>query len=183
MRKLSIGVRLTLWYLAIFALAQLVFGVGMWLLLRNHLYDLADDNLESQLEDLQKFFDAQKKDTSVSALQQVLTEGFTDHAGDYLQVYAGKGNWIYQSGFMKAHPLPPVEPERVARLSFEDRWMDGKPLRFATQRFEVNGHVYTVQTGLQIDDLVSTLSAFRIYLLMFAPLALLVAASGGYWLS
>lgn len=183
MRKLSIGIRLTLWYLAIFALAQLVFGVGMWLLLRNHLYDLADDNLESQLEDLQKFFEAQRKDTSVSALQQVLTEGFTDHAGDYLQVYAGKGNWIYQSGFMKAHPLQPVEPEQVARLSFEDHWMDGKPLRFATRRFEVNGHAYAVQTGLQIDDLVSTLSAFRIYLLMFAPLALLVAASGGYWLS
>jgi len=183
MRKLSIGVRLTLWYLAIFALAQLVFGVGMWLVLRNHLYDLADDNLESQLEDLQKFFDAQRKDTSVAALQQVLTEAFADHAGDYLQVYAGNGNWIYQSKFMKAHSLPPVEPERVARLSFENRWIDEKPLRFATQRFEVNGHAYTVQTGLQIDDLVNTLSAFRIYLLMLAPLALLVAASGGYWLS
>jgi hypothetical protein len=29
MRRLSIGVRLTLWYLAIFAFAQLVFGTGM----------------------------------------------------------------------------------------------------------------------------------------------------------
>jgi heavy metal sensor kinase len=183
MRKLSIGVRLTLWYLVIFALAQFVFGLGMWLLLRNHLYDLADDNLESQLEDLQKFFEAQKKETSVAELQQVLTEAFADHAGDYLQVYAGNGNWIYQSQFMKRHPLPPVEPERITRLSFEDHWINRRPLRFATQRFEVNGHGYAVQTGLHINDLVSVLSAFRIYLLMFAPLALLVAASGGYWLS
>ena len=54
MKRLSVGVRLTLWYLAIFALAQLVFGVGMWVLLRHYLYDLADDSLESQVEDLQK---------------------------------------------------------------------------------------------------------------------------------
>ena len=51
MRKLSIGVRLTLWYLVIFAGAQIVFGAGMWFILRAHLYDLVDDGLESQIED------------------------------------------------------------------------------------------------------------------------------------
>ena len=30
MRKLSIGLRLTLWYLAIFLLAELIFGAGMF---------------------------------------------------------------------------------------------------------------------------------------------------------
>src|ERR1039458_4449938 len=40
MRRLSIGVRLTLWYLAIFALAQILFGAGMWFILRHNLYDL-----------------------------------------------------------------------------------------------------------------------------------------------
>jgi DNA-binding winged helix-turn-helix (wHTH) protein len=38
MRKFPIGARLTLWYLAIFAAAQLFFGVGMWLVLRQDLY-------------------------------------------------------------------------------------------------------------------------------------------------
>ncbi len=52
MRKLSIGMRLTLWYLAIFALAQVVFGAGMWLVLRHHLYDLVDDNREREVDDL-----------------------------------------------------------------------------------------------------------------------------------
>jgi heavy metal sensor kinase len=183
MRKLSIGVRLTIWYLAIFALAQFVFGVGMWLLLRHQLYDLSDDNLESQVEDLQKFFEAQKQGTSDAELQRLSAEAFTDHAGDYLQIYAGNGNWIYQSKFMKARPLPPVEPERIGRISFEDRWIDGTPMRFATARFVVNGRTYAAQTGMENADLVNTLSTFRNYLLMFAPLALLVAASGGYWLS
>jgi heavy metal sensor kinase len=37
--------------------------------------------------------------------------------------------------------------------------------------------------GAPADDAVETLSLFRSYLLMFAPLLLLVAAGGGYWLS
>src|SRR5208282_4417112 len=42
---------------------------------------------------------------------------------------------------------------------------------------------YTVQTGVPTDQILATLSLFRRYLLMLAPLLLLVAASGGYWLS
>ncbi len=30
MKKLPIGFRLTLWYLLIFAVAQTIFGLGMW---------------------------------------------------------------------------------------------------------------------------------------------------------
>jgi len=182
MRKLSIGWRLTLWYVAIFALAQLVFGVGMWVLLRHYLYDLADDDLESQVEDLQKFFATQKTD-SFAGLQAEFATSYADHAGDYLQVYAGDGRWAYQSKFLKAHPLAPAEPMHMARPVFEDRWLDGIPLRFAVQRFELNGHSYAVQTGVPIADLLDTLAMFRLYLLGFAPLLLMGAATGGYWLS
>jgi heavy metal sensor kinase len=50
-------------------------------------------------------------------------------------------------------------------------------------KLNVNGHTYTVEMGAPADDAVETLSLFRSYLLMFAPLLLLVAAGGGYWLS
>ena len=56
MKRLSIGVRLTLWYLAIFAFAQFVFGAGMWFILRHNVYDMVDDDLENQVEDLKSFF-------------------------------------------------------------------------------------------------------------------------------
>jgi hypothetical protein len=61
MKRLSIGFRLTLWYLAIFAAAQLFFGVGMWLVLRQDLYSVADDALTAQIEDLTTFLKTQKK--------------------------------------------------------------------------------------------------------------------------
>ncbi len=43
MKKWSIGVRLTLWYLLLFAAAQLIFGTGMWFFARRSLYRITDD--------------------------------------------------------------------------------------------------------------------------------------------
>ncbi|HST13076.1 MAG TPA: hypothetical protein VLL05_22040, partial [Terriglobales bacterium] len=63
-KRLSIGMRLTLSYLLIFAVAQLVFGLGMWFILRHNLYDIADDTLEGQIDDVQHFLEAQNKDAS-----------------------------------------------------------------------------------------------------------------------
>src|SRR4030088_3459187 len=194
MRNLSIGMRLTLWYLAIFALAQLVFGAGMWLVLRHHLYDLVDDNLEREVDDLNNLLHAQKRDASLSVLRHELTEEFAlEHSGDYLQVYLADGEVIYQSPFLQTYPLHHWKPGTVKppvvrlgqrrRPSYEDLWLGGRPFRFAAQDIDVKGSVYIVQTGLVTNDVLKTLFRFRLYLLMFAPLLLLVAAGGGYWLS
>ncbi|PYX32067.1 MAG: two-component sensor histidine kinase [Acidobacteria bacterium] len=184
MTKLSIGMRLTLWYLAIFAGAQLIFGAGMWFVLRHHVYDLVDDGLESQVEDLESFLRAQDKDASLSKLQEEFGETFVlEHSGDYLQVYAGNGEWVYRSAFLQEHPLPPVEPNLVRRASFDDRRLGKRPFRFVTLALHLNGRTYTIQSGVPNKDVVEALSQFRLYLLMFAPLLFLIAAAGGYWLS
>jgi heavy metal sensor kinase len=43
--RLSIGARLALWYFCLFALAQLIFGVGVWIFLRDSLHGVADSAL------------------------------------------------------------------------------------------------------------------------------------------
>jgi heavy metal sensor kinase len=183
MRKLSIGLRLTLWYLVIFATAQVVFGAGMWFLLRHHLYELVDDSLEGQVEDLKNFMEAQKKNASIAKLQEEINETYVlEHSGDYLEMYAEHGELLYRSTFLQNHfvklgaglPNHPV---------FRNVRIDGKPFRFTLQKLEANGHLYTATTGVPTDDVVETLDLFRSYLLMFAPLLFLVAAGGGYWLS
>jgi heavy metal sensor kinase len=184
MKRLSIGLRLTVWYLAIFALAQAIFGAGMWFILRGHMYDLVDDSLEGQVEDLKHFLEAQKKDISLAKLREEVTEEYDlERPGNYVQIYLGNGNWLYRSAFLGEHPLAPLEPDTVKRASFENHRFGKKRLRFITQKVEVNGVVCVAQTGAVINDVVKTLALFRTYLLMFAPLVLLVAAAGGYWLS
>ena len=184
MKRLSIGVRLTLWYLAIFALAQILFGAGMWLILRNNLFDLVDDGLEAQVDDLKNFLQSQPKDRTIAKVQEEVNETYTiEHPGDYLAVYADNNQLIYRSAFMQAHPSVLVPPDQVKRPIVRSRRINHRPFRFLFQKLEVNGHIYTVEMGLPADDAVETLHDFRSYLLMFAPLLLLVAAGGGYWLS
>jgi heavy metal sensor kinase len=184
MKRLSIGLRLTLWYLMIFAAAQLVFGAGMWFILRNRVYDLVDDTLEARVEDLRNFLRAQPKDAPLAELQTEVTEAYSlEHSGDYLQIYLGDGTWIYRSPFLQAHALPTQGPASIRRASFENQKLGGRHFRFITQKIEVNGRLYALQTGLPTNDVRDTLKLFRRYLEMFAPLLLLVAAIGGYWLS
>jgi heavy metal sensor kinase len=184
MKKLSIGMRLTLWYLAIFAVAQVIFGAGMWFILRHHLYDLVNDSLESQVEDLQNFLEAQKKDATIAKLQEEVNETYAlEHSGDYLQLYADNDALIYRSTFLQEHPVTLAKSGQINRAFSRNLRIAGRPFRFMVQKLEANGHVYTATIGVPTEDVVETLGLFRFYLLMFAPLLFLLAAGGGYWLS
>jgi heavy metal sensor kinase len=183
MKKLSIGTRLALWYLAIFAGAQIIFGAAMWFSLSYHLYDLADDSLENQIEDLKNFLQAQKKDATISKVQEEVNETYLlEHSGDYLEVYADNSQLIYRSSFLQSHPVT-MPAGNFDKPTFQSVWIKRQPFRFTVQRLSVNGHVYRAISGVPMDDEVETLQLFRTYLFMFAPLLLLVAGAGGYWLS
>src|SRR5258708_25150615 len=133
MIRLSIGVRLTLWYLAIFALGQMLFGAGMWLILRHNLYDLVDDSLETQVDDLKNFLQSQKKDASIAKLQEEVHESYgIEHPGDYLEIYAENGELIYRSAFVQAHQSALVPPDQVKRPVMRSRRIAARPFRFAS---------------------------------------------------
>jgi signal transduction histidine kinase len=89
----------------------------------------------------------------------------------------------FQARSLQQHQLTPLAPAAVKSRLFENVTLSDKPYRFITQRIDVNGRAYTVQPGIPIKEMLATLSRFRRYLLMLAPLALLAAAAGGYWLS
>jgi len=183
MKKLSIGVRLTILYVAIFALGEVLFGGGMWLILRANLFDIVDDGLESQVDDLKAFLATQKKDATVAKLQEEVTETYEiEHSGDFLALYSEGGDVLYQSPFLRAHPALLLPPDRINDPIYRRRRLEGRHFRFIFQKLNVNGHNYTVEMGAPSDDAVDTLHQFRAYLLWFAPLLLLVAAGLGYWM-
>lgn len=184
MKRLSIGVRLMLWYLAIFALGEILFGASMWFILRTNLYDLVDDQLESQIEDVKSFLQAQKKDASITRLQAELNETYAiEHSGDFLQILLESGEVLYRSPFLESHQSILLPPGQIENLQLKSRHADGKHFRFAFEKLSLNGHVYTIEMGATADDAVETLELFGSSLLMFAPVLLLVAAVVGYWMS
>jgi heavy metal sensor kinase len=179
MKRLSIGLRLTLWYLAIFAL-----GVGMWFILRENLYDMVDDDAENQVEDLKDFLQTQSATTPLPKVQEEVNETYAkSHWGDYLAIYTEQGGVIYSSKFLQAHSSSIFRPSQLSQPVSISRTIEGRIFRFLFEKLEVNGKTYIVAMGLPADDAVDTLRQFRSYLLMFAPLLLLVAAAVGYWMS
>jgi heavy metal sensor kinase len=184
MKRLPIGVRLTLWYVAIFALGELIFGLGMWLILRHNLYDIVDDGIESQIEDLNNWLRVQQESTSLTKLQSALATAYDRaHAGDFLAVYAENGEPIYLSSFLQRHNEILLPPDQVKRPLYRTLRAEGQHFRFIFEKLNVAGRVYTVEMGAAADDAVETLQVFRSYLLMFAPLLLVSAAGVGYWMS
>ncbi len=184
MKRLSIGLRLTAWYVAIFALAQLFFGVGMWFILRENLHDIADTALAGEVEDVRRFLESQRSDQPLEQLRTQVTEEYSaESAGDYLQIIDADGNWIYRSPALTQAGWSPIAPS-LLRKSVHRDWRIGKvPFRFVSQRIDVHGRAYTVQAGTSTSEENETLERFQSYLLMFAPLLLLAAGGGGYWLS
>jgi heavy metal sensor kinase len=182
-KRLSIGMRLTLWYFAIFLLAEFAFGAGMWLILRKNLLDIADEALEGQAADLQLFLEA-RKDVPAAQLRSEISEDYKfERSADYLQISDSSGNAIYRSKFYEKHPVPQFSPDQLVKPRYENRRLGHEHFRFMSEMMGVSGRAYVVRVGVPIDEEIETLDAFRGYLLWFAP-ALLLGASGiGYWLS
>jgi len=187
MKRLSIGLRLTLWYLLVFAAAQFLFGFGMWFMLRHSLYEIADEALTNQVDDLRHFLEAQKKNASIAKLQEEVTEAYVlEHSGDYLQIYILPDQWIYRAPSMQKASFPlsvELSGNLLRQPIYEDRRVGGRPFRFVTQHLEVHDRQFTVQTGVPIDDVAHTLALFLRYLGMFAPLIFFSASAVGYWIS
>ncbi|HMK21768.1 MAG TPA: heavy metal sensor histidine kinase [Terriglobales bacterium] len=184
MRKLSIGMRLTLWYLAIFALAQAIFGVGMWFILRQNLHDVVDQTLETETEDVRRFLQGRPAGESLSELRKAVAEEYSSETGgDYLQITDSDGNWIFRAPALARQGLAPLSSSQLHKPQKQDVRLGENPFRFVSQKIEAEGRTYVVQTGTSIDEEVETLQRFRDYLLIFAPMLLLVAGAVGYGLS
>lgn len=184
MRRLPIGVRLTLWYLAIFALGELVFGASMWLILRHNLYDLVDDGVESQIDDLKSFLGSQPKDVPAVKLREQMAAIYAhEHAGDFLEVRDESGEPVYRSRFLQTHEPRCSQADPGFGLAFRTQRMDGAYFRFTCEQLNINGRAYTIKMGASANDAVETLQLFRFYVVIFALLLLLVSTAVGSWMS
>ncbi|MGA8065416.1 MAG: hypothetical protein WB951_24705, partial [Candidatus Sulfotelmatobacter sp.] len=137
MKRLSIGMRLALWYLAIFLLAEFVFGAGMWFILRKNLYDIADATLEGQAADLERFLEA-RKDVPTAQLQAEISEDYKiERSEDYLQISDAGGHFIYGSRFFDEHPLPTLSLIQLKKPRYEIRKLGKLPFRILSEKMDI----------------------------------------------
>ena len=80
--------------------------------------------------------------------------------------------------------MPVRLPNQVGEQPiYENLDVQGTTVRFATGRVVVNGHPYTVEVAAPLNEFYQALERFRLILWLSAPVLLILAGLGGYFIS
>jgi len=117
-----------------------------------------------------------------------IRDEFREHSvlgpgGDLFQVCDEQGQWLYRSVPLEDASVPIQPPEKLSQPQFEMMRIQQHLLRFYSQRIVSSGKPYTVQVAALMNEGLEALERFRLMLFFTAPLLLIVASAGGYWLS
>jgi heavy metal sensor kinase len=183
-RKRSIGFRLAAWYFLVFACGLAAFSILAWFAMQASVYHAVDDELRDRVRGVTKFMELQIASLSIPEIR----DEFREHSvlgpgGDLFQVSDRDGRWLYRSVPLENNNVPITLPGALVAPRFETLRVQGQALRFYSRRIEVNGKAYTVQVAAPMDEAFEALDRFRLLLLFAAPLLLIAASAGGYWLS
>ncbi len=181
----SIRFRLTVWYVAILAFGLGAFGVGSWFAMRASAFRTIDEELSDRIGGVDKFMQLQ-----ISALSPAeIRDEFREHSvlgpgGDLFQVCNQRGDWLYRSAVLENNQIRiPLPSQLSSRPVYENVVVQNTPLRFATASITVDGQPYAVQVAMPLGEFYGALNRFRLILWFSAPLLLLGAGVGGYFIS
>jgi heavy metal sensor kinase len=90
----SIRVRLTLWYVLLLGVIMFAFSAGVYLAMRNSLYDSLDESLELRAEAL---LNAVTYDAGVPTLGAAAAEGNPEPGEDYVRLYDRNGAVLFDN--------------------------------------------------------------------------------------
>ncbi len=184
MKRRSIGFRLAAWYFLVFACGVAVFSVAAWFAMRASIYHAIDDELKDRIRGVEGFMNLQIASLSIPEIR----DEFREHSvlgpgGDLFQVCDSKGQWLYRSVALENNNVPIQSPSNLPTPRFQTLDIEQHPLRFYSERIVVNGNPYTVQVAAPMHEAFESLEWFRLILLFTAPVLLIGASAGGYWIS
>jgi heavy metal sensor kinase len=152
--------------------------------MRASVFHAIDDELRDRVRGVTQFMENQISALSIPEIR----DEFREHSvlgpgGDLYQVCDEQGQWLYRSVPLENANVGITHPAALASPQFQDRRVEQHWLRFYSQRVVVNGRAYTVQVASLMNETYEALERFRLILLLTAPLLLVLASVGGYWLS
>lgn len=178
MSRRSIGFRLTAWYFASLCIIFLLFGIGTTLAMRRSAYHVVDGDLQTELDAVTRFLKAEAGGLTAAELQDELSE--LSQGGVAVAVSDRTGRWIYQSRLFTYNRVAiPKSPDR----EYYTIEAGGAQIRLASRQVTSGGMLYNVTAGYWMHEFNKSIAHFESVLLIFMPVALLLASLGGYWLS
>src|SRR5574341_1673917 len=190
MKRLSIRARLTLWYTGILAATLVLLGGVAYGLLMRGLWHDVDATLESVAKTLAQTAHRPATDFFPSDLDEVLRRFFGPSLADkYYQFLDPRGRLDPRWPQLRGEPLH-VSPEALRNAAqgsatFETLSGNGRyPVRLLTMPVIFRGQMVNVlQVGMSLEGLYMGRQHFLWTLAALVPLALLLAATGGWLLA
>lgn len=188
----TIRFRLTCWYVMVVGLVLVLFGGGVYLLLFNSLHSDLDDLLQSRSQQLVADFNPQNNQINLRESNEVGSSPVVE--GEIWLLLDPQGSLLQREGNLGAsdtatlQKLSAVTPQKflsykVASLNpnSSEKLFDYRfyfmPVVIAGQR------VGELVLGRSREGVEETLHRLLLVLLLAVPVALLLAAVGGYWLA
>jgi heavy metal sensor kinase len=148
--------------------------------MRHSIHSTVDEQLQDRMNAVRQAVNLSLQTGNTDVLRRELDEDSELRPqSDLLQVWDDRGNVIYQSAPLKINGLPP--PGDAPQTN--TMWISGRPVRVLEDSITVNQRLYHIQAAARMEEFYEALGRFRVRLLIFAPLALLLALTLGYWMS
>ena len=180
MKRLSIRLKLTAWYVAILFASLSVFAIVAFVAMRKGIEKSVDESLEGQADGVAEVMGRVLQEEPAELQDELREHQELREQADFLQVCDQNGRWIYRSRLMTHYDVPvPVKASYAAY-----NIMSGDlPLRVLVREMNAGGQVYRIQVAAPMDDFYDAIDQFKLKILLLSPLLLVLASAGGYWLS
>ena len=180
MKRFSIRLRLTAWYIAILLASLSIFGVAAFVAMRKGIEKSVDENLEGQAGGIEEVMGSVLKEEPARLPDELREHQELREQADFLQVCDQNGRWIYRSRLMEHYDVP--VPAKASYSAYNVLSAD-LPLRVLVREMHADGQTYRIQVAAPMDDFYDAIDQFKLMVLLLSPLVLVLASAGGYWLS
>jgi len=181
-RLISISLRLTLWFGAVLLFGWLLFGAAMWFGLKHSLTAERRQTLERRIDRLEELLE---RDTSFSDSERYGDfHNFASATGNGLmEIFRTSGSlyWRAPSAAADSFPWPPVTD--LNRTKFIHIIAKGQPYWVLQRSAHIGSSPVVLVAAAPESGNIVLLHRFRNALIASAPVLLLIAMAGGYWIS
>jgi signal transduction histidine kinase len=179
--KLSIRVRMTLWYSAAVGAIIILLGLGVFFGVSWSLRHVADMELTSGIDGVTIFL---RHKLAIHEMNN-LPEELREHSallprGKMFRVRNADGSPIYQTDAMQAIQTFAPKAGEIAKQSSA---VDGRSFRAFSKAATVGPYVFLIEVAVEQTAYVEMMNHLAWLLTLSIPVAGLLAALGGYWMS
>lgn len=181
MAKLSIRMRLTIWYGGVLAVVLIAFSAVIYFTMRHQMLSRIDHGLDEEMADVMSEV---KRADSRAGMLEWLDRRFGQHQGFDFQITSADGDRVFVNERLGDLHMPIPSPLVMNRDVFASYQRTNLPRwRIVTRKVDGPEGMLFVQVARSLEFYDHEMSELLLVLLLTGPLTLLVALGGGYFLA